>query len=161
MPPPPRKVRKHFLTRYTVKNGISNLYILLKSVLEMQEMPFQRPKFQTISEGACPRIPLQLCRHYVLPLTKILATPLSIMICTMFWMVRHLPPIFHWNNFSLSQPHWALQVSEKEAQIVVVPEPKTEYLKKCFKFSRAKLWNELPNSLSLSLSLSFSLSLSI
>ena len=27
--------------RYTVKNGISNLYILLK----MQEMPFQRPKF--------------------------------------------------------------------------------------------------------------------
>ena len=45
-PPPPRKVRKHFLTRYTVKNGISNLYILLKSVLKMQEMPFQRPKFQ-------------------------------------------------------------------------------------------------------------------
>ena len=45
--PPPRKVRKHFLTRYTVKNGISNLYILLK----MQEMPFQRPKFQKISGG--------------------------------------------------------------------------------------------------------------
>ena len=44
--PPPRKVRKHFLTRYTVKNGISNLYILLKSVFKMQEMPFQRPKFQ-------------------------------------------------------------------------------------------------------------------
>ena len=44
--PPRRKVRKHFLTRYTVKNGISNLYILLKSALKMQEMPFQRPKFQ-------------------------------------------------------------------------------------------------------------------
>ena len=42
MEKPPRKVQKHFLTRYTVKNGISNLYILLK----MQEMPFQRPKFQ-------------------------------------------------------------------------------------------------------------------
>ena len=69
--PPPRKVRKHFLTRYTVKNcistyifcskvhskcrkcrfrdpkfqnGISNLYISLKSALKMQEMPFQRPK---------------------------------------------------------------------------------------------------------------------
>ena len=41
-PCPPRKCRKHFLTRYTVKNGISNLYILLKSALKM---PFQRPKF--------------------------------------------------------------------------------------------------------------------
>ena len=47
MPPPSlRKGRKHFLTRYTVKNRISNLYILLKSALKMQEMPFQRPKFQ-------------------------------------------------------------------------------------------------------------------
>ena len=45
---PPRKVRKHFLTRYTVKNWISNLYILLKSALKMQEMPFQRPKFQKL-----------------------------------------------------------------------------------------------------------------
>ena len=41
----------HALTRYTVKNGISNLYILLKSALKMQEMPFQRPKFQNISRG--------------------------------------------------------------------------------------------------------------
>ena len=69
------KVRKHFLTRYTVKNGISNLYILLKSALKMQEMPFQRPKFQNISEEAYPRTPYN-CRHYGLPLTKILATPL-------------------------------------------------------------------------------------
>ena len=43
----------------------------------MQEMPFQRPKFQKISGGACPRTPLKLCRHYGLPITKILATPLS------------------------------------------------------------------------------------
>ena len=69
--PPPWKVKKHFLTRYTVKNGISNLYILLKSALKMQEMPFQRPKFQKIS--------LQLCRHYGLLLTKILATPLAVL----------------------------------------------------------------------------------
>ena len=55
--PPPRKIRKHFLTRYTVQNGISNLYILLKSALKMQEMPFQRPKFQNISGVACPRTP--------------------------------------------------------------------------------------------------------
>ena len=39
--------------------------------LKMQEMPSQRPKFQNVS-----RDPLQLCRHYGLPLTKILATPL-------------------------------------------------------------------------------------
>ena len=71
---PPRNVRKHFLTRYTVKNGISNLYILLKSALKMQEMPFQRPKFQNISGGACPRTTLELCRHYGHTLTKILAT---------------------------------------------------------------------------------------
>ena len=43
--PYPRNIRN----RYTVKNGISNLYIMLKSALKMQEMPFQRPKFQNIS----------------------------------------------------------------------------------------------------------------
>ena len=56
-PPPPWKGRKHFLTRYTDKNGISNLYILLKSALKMQEMPFQRPKFQNISRGHVPGPP--------------------------------------------------------------------------------------------------------
>ena len=43
-PPPLRRTQKHFLTRYTVKNEISNLYILLESALKMQEMPFQTPK---------------------------------------------------------------------------------------------------------------------
>ena len=66
---PPRNIRKNFLTRHTVKNGISNLYISLK----MQEMPFQRPKIR----GSMPRTPLQLCRHYGLSLTKILATLLT------------------------------------------------------------------------------------
>ena len=56
--------------KYTIKNGISNLYILLKSALKMQEMPFQKPKFQ--------KIPLQFCRHYGLPLTKIMATKVFI-----------------------------------------------------------------------------------
>ena len=37
-------------------------------------MPFQRPKFQKMFGGACPRPPLELCRRYGLPLTKILAT---------------------------------------------------------------------------------------
>ena len=37
---------KKILTRHTVKNGISNLYILLKCALKMQETPFQSPKIQ-------------------------------------------------------------------------------------------------------------------
>ena len=64
--------------RDTVKNGISNLYILHKSALKMQEMPFQRPKFQTFSGGPMPPDPLQLCRHYGLPLAEILATLLCV-----------------------------------------------------------------------------------
>ena len=63
------------MTRNAVKNGISNLSILLKSALKIQEMPFQRPKFQILFK--CPRTHLELCRHYGLPLTKILATPLG------------------------------------------------------------------------------------
>ena len=45
-------------------------------LLKMQEMPFQRPKFQNNFLGAYPRTALKLCRHYGIPLTKILATPL-------------------------------------------------------------------------------------
>ena len=79
---------------------------MLKSALKIQEMPFQRPKISkwvfkpiyfvqkcpqnagnAVSEtqiskhfrGACPRTPLKLCRHYGLPLTNILATPLHVM----------------------------------------------------------------------------------
>ena len=53
-PPPPPPSPRNVRNRYTVKNGISNLYILLKSALKMQEMPFQRPKCQKISGEACP-----------------------------------------------------------------------------------------------------------
>ena len=42
----PSEGLKSFLTRHTVKIGISNLYILLKCALKMREMPFQRPKMQ-------------------------------------------------------------------------------------------------------------------
>ena len=80
--PRPSERPKNFLVRYTVKNGISNLYILLKSAIKMQEMPFQRPEFQKISGGHAPGPPLQLCRHYIWPppLTKILAKPLYVFI---------------------------------------------------------------------------------
>ena len=70
------KCRKYRFRDPKFQNGISNPYILLKSALKMQEMPFQRPKFQKIYGGACPRTPQKLCRHYGLPLTKSLATPL-------------------------------------------------------------------------------------
>ena len=92
--PFPRNVRKHFLTRYTVKNVISNLSILPKSALKMQEMPFQGPKFQKISVGARPRTPLELCRHYGLPLTKILSTPL-------FLAKVFLPLVYKYGSLSL------------------------------------------------------------
>ena len=135
-PPPPRKVRKHFLTRYTLKigfqtyifclkvhskcrkcrfrdpkfqNGISKLYILLKSALKMQEMPFQRPKFQKkIFGGACPRTPLKLCRHYGLPLTKIVATPLTICY-TIYWgnesflCCQTCTALRHWKQWSFAE----------------------------------------------------------
>ena len=51
---PPRKIRKHFLTRYTVQNGISNLYILLKSALKMQECRFRDPNFKQFPGGMPP-----------------------------------------------------------------------------------------------------------
>ena len=57
------KMQEMPFQRLKFQNGISNLYILFKSALKMQEMPFQRPKFQNIS------------KHEGLPLTKILATP--------------------------------------------------------------------------------------
>ena len=46
MAPLPSEIPKNILTRYTVTNGISNLYIFPKSTLKMQKMAFQRPKFQ-------------------------------------------------------------------------------------------------------------------
>ena len=53
----PWKVRKHFLTRYTVKNGISNLYILLKSVLKCRKWRFRDPNLKIIPEGMPPDPP--------------------------------------------------------------------------------------------------------
>ena len=47
-------------SRGHVKNGISNLYILLKSALKMQEMLFQRPKFETFFERDMPPDPLTI-----------------------------------------------------------------------------------------------------
>ena len=67
-----------------IKNEISNVYILLKCALKMQENAIsesQRPKIKNIwGGGACPRTPYNcvVTRHYGLPLTKILATLLGL-----------------------------------------------------------------------------------
>ena len=42
---------KNMAEGYTVNNVIWNLYIVLKSVLKMLEMPFQRPQIQNIYRG--------------------------------------------------------------------------------------------------------------
>ena len=56
MPPPlpPRKVRKHFLTRYTVKTGISNLYILPS---KCRKCRFRDPNFKIFLGGHAPGPP--------------------------------------------------------------------------------------------------------
>ena len=43
------------MVRNTVKNAVLDLYILLKSALKMQEIPFQRPKI--FREGILPDRP--------------------------------------------------------------------------------------------------------
>ena len=108
-PPPPSESPKTFFDKIHVKNWISNLYILLKSALKMQEMPFQRPKFQKkIFGGACPRTPLKLCRHYGLPLTKIVATPLTICY-TIYWgnesflCCQTCTALRHWKQWSFAE----------------------------------------------------------
>ena len=45
------------MVRYTVNNVIWDLYILLKSVLKMLEMPFQRPQIQKQIPGDMPSDP--------------------------------------------------------------------------------------------------------
>ena len=54
------KVQEMPFQRPKFQNGISNLYILLKSALKMQEMLFQRPKFETFFERDMPPDPLTI-----------------------------------------------------------------------------------------------------
>ena len=55
---------------------------------------FRDPNFKNFPRGECPRTPLQWCRHYGIPLTKILATPLTVLytdillnICYLIWWI--------------------------------------------------------------------------
>ena len=56
-PCPPRKVRKRFL-----KMGFKSIYFA-QSALKMQEIPFQKPKFQKMFWGECPRTPLKFAER--------------------------------------------------------------------------------------------------
>ena len=94
--PPPAESPKTFLTRFKLiyfaqkcpqnaGSAVSETQISkwdFKPIYFAQKCP--QNAGNAVSEtqisnfrGACPRTPLQLCRHYGLPLTKILATPLN------------------------------------------------------------------------------------
>ena len=60
------------------QKGISNIYICSKVPTKSRKCRFRDPNFKNIFGVACPRPTLQLYRHYGLPLTKILATPLNV-----------------------------------------------------------------------------------
>ena len=97
-PPPPRKVQKRFLTRkkpiyfaqkcpQNAGNAISETQISkwdLKPIYFVQKCPqnagnaVSETQISKHFRGSMPPDPLQLYRHYGLPLTKILATPLYI-----------------------------------------------------------------------------------
>ena len=53
--------------RYTVKNGISNLYILLKRALKNAGNAVSETQISKNVQGNMAPDPLELCRHYGLP----------------------------------------------------------------------------------------------
>ena len=60
-----------------LKKGFQS-YIFCSNVpSKCRKCRLRDPKFKQFPGGECPRIPLQLCRHYGLPLNNILATPLN------------------------------------------------------------------------------------
>ena len=62
-----------------LKMGFQTYVFYSKVPSKCRKCRFRDPNFKTFSGGACPRTPLQLCRHYGLRLTKILATPLILL----------------------------------------------------------------------------------
>ena len=60
------------------KMGFQTNIFCSKVPSKCRKCRFRDPNFKKFPGGACLRTPLQLCRHYGLPLTKILATSLPI-----------------------------------------------------------------------------------
>ena len=72
----PSKCRKCHFRDPNFKMGFQTYIFCSKVPSKCRKCRFRDPNFKKIMAGECPRTPLQLCPHYGLPLTKILATPL-------------------------------------------------------------------------------------
>ena len=101
--PPPRKIRKHFLTRYSSKWDFKPIYFAQKCPQNAGNA-VSETQISKNFRGACPRTPLQLCRHYGLPLNKILATPLNIAI--LFYLEKRFTSSANRLNSKKSEQRW-------------------------------------------------------
>ena len=61
----------------------------------------------------------------------------------MYKVLNGLAPAYLSDFFPLNSAILRYELRNRDKN-VVLPKPKTEYLKKSFKFSGAKLWNDLP-----------------
>ena len=58
-------IKKYIWVRiWIAKCDLRPLDFAEKCPQEMQEIPFPRTKFQKFAGGACPRTPLEICRHF-------------------------------------------------------------------------------------------------
>ena len=97
------KCRKCRFRDPNFKMGFQTNIFCAKVPSKCRKCRFRDPNFKKIFGGACPQTPLQLCRHYGLPLTKILATPLFWILYDLYmlktsilrsWISSRLPPSF-------------------------------------------------------------------
>ena len=73
----PSKCKKCHFRDPHFKMGFQTYIFCSKVPSKCRKCHFRDPNFKTFPGGACHWTPLQLCHHYGLPLTKILATPLT------------------------------------------------------------------------------------
>ena len=104
-PPPLGKSVNIFWRDTLLKMGFQTYIFCSKVLSRCRKCHFRDPNFKKNSRGACPQTPLQLCRHYGLPLTKILATPLVSVIFTnlAFFPSSKLPLWSHSKNHTPMQ----------------------------------------------------------
>ena len=61
-----------------------------------------------------------------------------------FKSLHNLTPVYLYNTFRNFNTHYGLRNS---ANKLILPKPRTEYLKRSFSYSGAALWNSLPQAL--------------
>ena len=91
------KCRKCRFRDPNFKMGFQTYIFCSKVPSKCRKFRFRDPNFKNLSGVACPRTPLQLCRHYGLPLTKILATLLTVlMIYFSIQIILRTSPYYVW-----------------------------------------------------------------